>query len=982
MLRITPSVSAAAAKSYFREALSTGDYYLPALRLPEGPTHPRTELHQEIVGTWLGKGAARLGLEGVVEREAFDRLCDNLHPVSGNKLTPRTKDARRVFYDLTFSVPKSVSIVSELCGDGRIVAAFREAVAETLAEMEASMKTRVRRKGENADRVTGNMAVAEFVHLTSRPVDGVPDPHLHLHAVAFNCTWDETEERWKAGEFGDLKRDAPYHQAACDARMAAKLRGLGYEIRQKSGDGNREVATGWEIAGVPESLIKKFSRRTEEIERLAAALNVTDPDRKGRLGAKTRGRKHASLSMATLREEWGRRVTAKERAALAAVSEPPERIPGPEWDGEDRSRHAERAVAFAIAHAFERASVVSEKRLLAAALQHGVGLATVDDVKARMETLIAGKEALRATLDGEVMLTTPGVHAEEQAMLATVKKGRGEHAPLKPGHEVSDPELSAEQREAVRHVLESTDSVILLRGRAGVGKTRAMREIVTALGTKAVQVSAPTGMATHEVLRAEGFRNAETAAKVLASRLLQQKLEGKVLWVDEAGLLSVPDLAKLVKLASERKCRLLLTGDTAQHRAVARGDALRLLETESGIVAAHLTKVRRQRRADYRSAVETLAKGDLVGAFERFDAMGVIKEASDNKRPRLVAEAYLDSIQKQESVLVVAPTHAEGRKATEAIREKLKAEGLLAREEVTVERLHNRQLTEAERGEARSHRIGDVVQFHRNAPALVPAPPVGGPLPKSVLRAACFRPGDRARIVGVTETEVTVHRARDDRLLKLPLQAPNAFQSFETRTVEIAVGDRIRITYTGRDVSLRHLLSNGALYAVKSIDAEGRITLENGWRLPRNFGHLTHGYAVTSDASQGRTVDHVIDLQSDISEAASNLEQFYTTVTRGRHRLTIVTDSRDRLLKSVARDNSRMTATEFLKLAREQLMPPTERGMNERKQLGAWMSREHSRRLRAEANRDIERRTRERSREQSRTQGRGRESGKGVSRGR
>ncbi len=978
MLRITPSVSAAAAKSYFRDALSTGDYYLPALRAPEGLTQARTDPAQEIVGTWLGKGAELLGLEGVVERTAFERLCDNLHPVSGNKLTPRTKDARRVHYDLTFSVPKSVSIVSELCGDERIVAAFQEAVAESLAEMEASMKTRVRRKGENADRVTGNMAVAEFVHLTARPVDGVPDPHLHLHAVAFNCTWDETEQRWKAGEFGDLKRDAPYHQAACDARMAAKLRGLGYEITQKSGDGNREVATGWEIAGVPESLIRKFSRRTEEIDGQAAASNITDPKRKGELGAKTRGKKHASLSMATLREEWGRRVTAKERAALAAVNEGALTNPGMATD--ERPKHAERAVAFAIAHAFERASVVSEKRLLAAALNHSVGLATVEDVKAHMETLIAGKDALRATLDGEVMMTAPGVLAEEQAMLATVKKGRGEHAPLKPDHQVSDPELSAEQREAVRHVLESTDSVILLRGRAGVGKTRAMREIVTALGSRAVQVSAPTGMATHEVLRAEGFRNAETAAKVLASRVLQERLEGKVLWVDEAGLLSVPDLAKLVKLASERKCRLLLTGDTAQHRAVARGDALRLLETESGIVAAHLTEVRRQRRADYRSAVETLAKGDLVGAFERFDSMGVIKEASDNKRPRLVAEAYLDSIQKQESVLVVAPTHAEGRKATEAIRAKLKAEGLLARDEVTVERLHNRQLTEAERGEARSHRIGDVVQFHRNAPALVPAPPVGGPLSKSELRAACFRPGDRARIVGVTETEVTVHRARDNKLLKLPLQAPNAFQSFETRTVEIAVGDRIRITYTGRDVSLRHVLSNGALYTVKSIDAHGRITLENGWRLPRNFGHLTHGYAVTSDASQGRTVDHVIDLQSDISEAASNLQQFYTTVTRGRHRLTIFTDSRDRLLKSVARDNSRMTATEFLKLAREQLMPPKERGIAERKRLGTWMSKEHSRRLRAEANRDIERRTRERSREQSR--GRGRESGKGVSRGR
>jgi len=50
------------------------------------------------------------------------------------------------------------------------------------------------------------MVWAEFVHRTTRPVDGVPDPQLHCHAVTFNATFDPVEVRWKAAQFGDLVR--------------------------------------------------------------------------------------------------------------------------------------------------------------------------------------------------------------------------------------------------------------------------------------------------------------------------------------------------------------------------------------------------------------------------------------------------------------------------------------------------------------------------------------------------------------------------------------------------------------------------------------------------------------------------------------------------------------------------------------------------------------------------------------------------------
>ncbi len=166
MLRINQNNSAAGAKSYY----STADYY------SEG---------QELVGQWRGKAAKRLGLAGTVQKETWDALCDNRNPATGDKLTLRQKQHRRVGYDFTFDVPKSVSVLYSLTKDDRILDAFHESVNETMRDMESEMQTRVRKDGKNGQRTTGNMLWGEFVHFTSRPVDGVPDPHLHCALLHF-----------------------------------------------------------------------------------------------------------------------------------------------------------------------------------------------------------------------------------------------------------------------------------------------------------------------------------------------------------------------------------------------------------------------------------------------------------------------------------------------------------------------------------------------------------------------------------------------------------------------------------------------------------------------------------------------------------------------------------------------------------------------------------------------------------------------------
>jgi conjugative relaxase-like TrwC/TraI family protein len=148
---------------------------------------------------------------------------------------------RRAGYDFCFSVPKSVSLYLVETGDRAVEELIHESFKETMLDIENRIETRVRGKGEdgqarNEERITGNLIYASFVHTETRPIDGIPDPHYHIHAFTFNATFDPEEERWKAGAFGNIKRDAPFYEAAFHARLAEKLLQNGFAIRRTDRD--------------------------------------------------------------------------------------------------------------------------------------------------------------------------------------------------------------------------------------------------------------------------------------------------------------------------------------------------------------------------------------------------------------------------------------------------------------------------------------------------------------------------------------------------------------------------------------------------------------------------------------------------------------------------------------------------------------------------------------------------------------------------
>ena len=215
----------------------------------------------QVIGKWGGLGAEKLGLKEDIVKKEFSDLCDNVNPETGKSLTARNDIDRRVGYDFTFNASKSVSLAYTFGDEKRkkeILNAFRDAVKDTMTEIETGMQARVRDKGKWENRETRNIVYGEFTHFTTRPVDGVPDPHLHSHCFIFNATYDAKDKKWKAGEFGQIKQDAPYYEAVFHSKLATNLEQLGYRVEN--------TKNGFELVGVDKKVMEKFSRRTKEIE--------------------------------------------------------------------------------------------------------------------------------------------------------------------------------------------------------------------------------------------------------------------------------------------------------------------------------------------------------------------------------------------------------------------------------------------------------------------------------------------------------------------------------------------------------------------------------------------------------------------------------------------------------------------------------------------------------------------------------------------
>jgi hypothetical protein len=431
-----------------------------------------------------------------------------------------------------------------------------------------------------------------------------------------------------------------------------------------------------------------------------------------------------------------------------------------------------------------------------------------------------------------------------------------------------------------------------------------MTEAVTAiesLSSKSVMILAPSSPSV-EVLRAQGFARANTLQQFELNTELQQAVKGQVLWVDEAGFLSVRQMLELQEFAVEHNCRLVLTGDTKQHHSVQWGDALRILERSGVIAQAVLTKIYRQGIPELREAIGDLSKGRMGEGFDKLDKFGAIQEiAEDADRLAAIAEKQIEALKAQRSSLIIAPTHGECRAIAGAVRKAMKEKGLLLDSEHSVTRLQRLNLTDSQQRDAVTYEPGQIVEFHRMAKGVV----------RRGVQEKRFKSGEQWEVLRREEGAVIV--GKDGVEKQLPLDQARKFSLFEPEKITLGIGDRIRFTKNVKHHGQRFL--NNELRTVVSID-DGKIIFDKG-EIVRNGAalHLDQGIAVTSHASQAKTVDQVIASVPVRAFSQANEAQFYVSMSRARWAMHVFTDSKVALRDAVTRPSKRLSSWELLNQA-------------------------------------------------------------------
>jgi conjugative relaxase-like TrwC/TraI family protein len=879
------------AKSYFREHLAVGEYYR------EG---------QKVSGEWFGEAANALRLKGGVSEAEFFALCENVHPQNGGCLTQRknsvrqedgeTKTNRRVFYDFTFSPPKSVSVAALVAGDERILEAHEQAVRAALTEFETFAASRVRKNKARDFRLTKNIVAAMFSHDASRALD----PHLHTHCVVFNATHDPAENCWKALENQEMFKARKYAEAIYYHELAKDLKRFGYRIHnQARGD--------FEIEGVSAEICARFSKRHEQINEAHAALlrenpelaNANQKDVREWLATAERSRKIKDIERTELKRLWSSQLNEQELASLKTLTQ----MNLPSVNRSESDTGAE-AVQWAEEHLFERRSVVPEHEIWRQALLWACG----QNVSVNALKHATGKRNYVRDESQVTNVTTREVLGREWEIVRAGSEGVSVFGPFLHALPVLPESFAKEQGVALKQLLASRDFISLFRGGAGTGKSFVLKSLADRLceAGHSVVTLAPQRQQVRD-LTTNGFPSATTLADFLTRKTMKERA---VILLDEAGQVSGRQMAELIRLVQSGNGRLILSGDTRQHGPVEASDAMLALELYANLKPAELKKIRRQnpmlglanedkreiRR--YRRAVADAAAGKLADSFAGLEQLGAVVACPLGDQSERLAEEYLRLAESEHSLVAVAQTWSEVHKVNERVRAKLREKKLLGETETEVEALERVDLTNAQKRDARCYPAQAPVVFNQ---------PVGR-VPR----------GAKGSFVSMVKRGVVIEVAGDWHLVSR--KQLDRITVCQPRKISLARGDRLQLKANGR-LSSGATVMNGEIVTVKNAQTDGRILLQDGRTLDASYREFVPGYAVTSFGSQGRTMDYVLFSDSAV-RAATNRRQWYVTISRGRRGIRIFTPDKTALRENVLRSEDSKLALDLIGRERIQQLQP------------------------------------------------------------
>jgi conjugative relaxase-like TrwC/TraI family protein len=623
----------------------------------------------EPEGLWHGLGAKELGLSGTVDKAEFLKLCDGFSP-DGEPFTQNAgKDNHRAGWDLTFSAPKSVSVLWSQADEEtrhKIQAAQLEAVQKTIDYLEAEAGyTRRGKAGIEIEKC--KLVVATFEHGTSR----AQDPQLHTHAVVLNVGIRSD------GTTGALETKPIYQsKMLAGALYRAELANI---LRESLDVGIEKTKTAFEIKGVSKSLMEEFSKRREAI--------LAEMEKAGAMGAVraahftlTTREKKAHVARELLFEKW-QEIGRKEKFSSSVVGQG-NVFTLPEL-AEKKSVIQESVERLTSSQAY-----FSEKTLLRFAAEEAVGKLGIEGIKKKVSDYLENEAInLGRGRNGERYFTTPEIDALEKRMIFQVEAAKtGWHG--SPGvfrETVASDKLNAEQKHALFSITGGSESSIkVVSGMAGTGKTtllKSAREFWEAQGFE-VRGAALAAVAAKGLEEGAGIKS-ETLHKTLFDiEKGNLRLTGKtVLVVDEAGMVGTRQMAELVEAVAKSKAQLVLVGDEKQLQPIEHGNPFKAIGEVVG--RSELTDIRRQSDLWAREAVKDFAFGRAAEGLKAYAEKDLLFVGVSRKEAikEMVSDWAKERTQNLKESLMLAGTKADVRRINSVAQE---------------ERIKNRELKTAD----------------------------------------------------------------------------------------------------------------------------------------------------------------------------------------------------------------------------------------------------------------------------------------------
>ncbi len=879
---------------------------------------------------WHGEGAEALGLGQRVGKRKFISILSG--EVPGTDVTlGRVIDGERQHrpgWDMTFSAPKSVSLEALYHGRRAVMHAHDEAVRATLDWIEQEhLQTRGydpatgRRPREAAD----GMIAATFRHMASRN----NDPQLHTHAVVANMTRNMDGE-WRSVEPTLLGRNRRVFGAWYRNDLARRLRDLGYELVPTTVGG----LPSFEIAGWSREWLEAFSTRRQDILRHMedAGQEYTTANAQAATLA-TRGKKVEPVKGELVRL-WRQRAEA-----LGLVEARRERRARPDRAPEEARMSPLEAVWQATAHLEERQCVFRRTDLLAAALGRDPGRHSHGELEAAIDRLRRDRHLVDTKSSD---LTTRRTIEAERDVIAAMREGKSRAAPLAGERDIAarleTASLTDGQRDAVRTILLSKDSIVGVQGFAGTGKTRMLREVVRLAGDRPVIGLAPSSAAAR-VMALEAGIGTTTLQWMLARygdlgdaggpelREARERFRGAVIVVDEASMIGTVQMRSLQNVAERiRASRLALVGDRLQLRSVEAGQPFRLLQ-EAGMETARMDDILRQQSVDLKAAVTHMVAGDADLAVQALGAD--VKELPPDRLPETAARLWLAlPPEARRRTVILAPTHAQREETTAVLRKGLAEEGVLGGRTLETERFVDRRLTRVLAADPQSYRPGDVVVANRDVYGL--------------------GKGEAWRVAGSGADGIALERRGVTGGFRPSGNAAHNVSMFETRPISLRAGDEIVFT---RNLAEPGVV-NGERGAIEEIGRKRvRIRLDGGRRLSfktddNGLRHVDHAWTSTVHRAQGMTTDNVIAVL-DATSMMTDRALLYVEMSRARDGFVLLTDDTQELVHRLEQEiGVSHSALEATGLALHRLDREVSRKEPLRPALQEW------RKLEAEAERD------------------------------